>query len=719
MSSRKPATGNTTSRKQGLPRLSVIVCTYNRKNMVLTALAHLRRQTLAYDQFEVIVVDNGSSDGTPGAVKAYVSAGSLEQRRPEDRWRVRVQHEPRHGLIYARNTGLSVASGEIAVFLDDDTLVDPTYLEQLLKTFDETGADAVGGRVELRWEAARPYWLTDDLLDILGYFSPASIRTPLPTAMAFSSCAFSVKVAALRAIGLCSPLLHRHSTASANTGIVDMCQRLRASGYTLWYEPNARVAHRVLQARLTRPFFVGRAYWEGRSEVLIHNTHFSRPQEVPQKHLSDPATLHELSTELLDMAQSAFVDRPLLFLAGKPSNERLHAAMAQARLWGHIRQQIQCIEHAPAQTDIPSVLLVHAGVSQDISFPLFHQAVEKQGIQATSSITEIPLSWLWQHRAYQSEAIGILHFYSPGAFNLTPGEQQRLWFLIRLARSLRIRIVTSDTGGWWQSTQDVHNLPRHTFEQNLMHHSDAIFTHTRQPDQLYPDKHLHQHARCFPPAGYLGHYATLLPRAEARYRLGLPASAGYTYLCFASYHSERELLFLLDAFEEARQAANATKQVFPGFQNIYLLIVGNIHDKQHLLLKRMAQYALHPSIHFYREQVTGENIPLHLGAANAVVLPHFALHNAGTLEPVMLALSYERPVIIPDLPRFRGMFFPRATSLYTAGSHSSLIQALHQVQTKAFQLHIKDRKTFAVHESWQEYARRVTDVYKHLLMGEN
>jgi len=683
--------------------------------MVLTSLANLRRQTLAYEHFEVIVVDNGSTDGTLGAVRAYVSAGPLDQRRPEDRWRVRTQNEPRHGLAYARNAGLHVASGDIAVFLDDDTLADPNYLERLLKTYDETGADAVGGRVDLRWEATRPYWLTDDLLDILGYFAPASVRTPLPTAMFFSSCAFSVKLSALRSVGLFSPLLNRRSVVPANTEIVDLCQRLRNAGFSLWYEPDAIVTHRVLQARLTRPFFVGRAYWQGRSEVLVHYAHSSAEQEMQQKHLTDPATLQSLSTELLDMAQSAFVDRPLLLLAGKPSNERLHAAMAQARLWGHIRQQIQCIEHAPAQTDTPSVLFVHPRTTQDISSPLLLHALEGQGVQCTSSIMHIPLAWLWQHRAYQGDSLGILHFHSPGAFDLTPGEQQRFWFLIRLARSLRIRIVTTDTGGWWQSAQDMHSLPRRIFERNLMRQSDIIFTHTRQPDQLYPDKYLHQHARCFPHAGYLDLYPPPLPRVEAIRRLGLPPSTGYVYLCFASYHTERELLFLLNTFDEASHPIGATLNAQPTLRNAHLLLVGDIHDRHHNLLQQATQ---HSTIHLFTEQVTGENLPLYLGVANAVVLPHFAQHAAGTLEPAMLALSYERPVIAPDLPRFRGMFFPRASTLYTPGSSASLTQALHVIQTKEFQLRSKDKKMFHAEESWKEYARRVTEVYKQLLIGE-
>ena len=161
------------------PRLSVILCTYNRRNLALSALASLRRQTLPYDQFEVIVVDNDSSDGTLEAVRAYVSAGPQLGRSIEYTWQVRCLAEAQNGLAYARTTGLQAATGEIAVFLDDDTLADPYFLERLLKAYDETGADAIGGRVELRWEAPRPYWLSEDLLELLGHFAPSNERIRL------------------------------------------------------------------------------------------------------------------------------------------------------------------------------------------------------------------------------------------------------------------------------------------------------------------------------------------------------------------------------------------------------------------------------------------------------------------------------------------------------------------------------------------------------------
>jgi GT2 family glycosyltransferase len=333
------------------PRLSVILCTYNRRNMLLSALASLRRQTLPYEQFEVIVIDNGSTDGTLHAVRSYVNAGAAHKKRPEDIWQVHCFTEAQSGLAYARNKGLQVAIGEIAVFLDDDTLADAYFLEHLLLAYEQTGADAIGGRVELRWEALRPYWLSEDMLDMLGYFSPFRVRAPLPNFMNFSSCSFSVKTAVLRRIGGFSLVFNKRRHVPISMDVDDLCYRLRKVGYTLWYDPAVVVAHRAHAARLKRSFFIGRAYWHGRSEVLVRYADIDPYSAAPLSTFSQ--ALHEARPTLREIARIALVLRPLLFLCGKSTNEHLHATMAQAHAWGHVWQQFQSAEHAAGQQTTP------------------------------------------------------------------------------------------------------------------------------------------------------------------------------------------------------------------------------------------------------------------------------------------------------------------------------------------------------------------------------
>ena len=582
------------------PRFSVIVCTYNRRNLVLSTLASLRRQTLPYDQFEVIVVDNGSSDGTVNAVRTYVGAGLYEQKKFEQTWRVQCLCEPQNGLAYARNTGILAASGEIAVFLDDDAIADPHFLEHLSTAYGNTGAGAVGGRVELRWEAPRPHWLSDELLELLGHFAPATSQTELHT---LASTNFSVKIEALRAIGHFSPFISKRMDMPASLEVHDLCNRLRQAGYTLRYEPRALVEHRVPAARLTRPFFVGRAYWQGRSEILIQYAdptpyeatiplaNASKPgqsKEQRQKQQNNAtsllrATLHELH----EIAYIALFQCLLLRLAGRSTNELLLAAMEQARSWGRLQQQLQFLEHAPVELLNPDVLFVRSP-EPDPTADLLAQSLVSQDIRCTTVHTDIPLSWLWQHRAYHTQSIGILHFHRPGAFHLTHRQRQRLGFRLWLAQRLGIRIVTTDAGGWWQSSRGLRHLSHRVFERKLLRRSDMILASTRQPEALYPDKRLRRRVHCLPQAGFRGYYPPPVMRTEARKQLGLDADKGFTFLCLAFMHTEQELLFLIEVFQEATKTKRAALP--------QLLLVGSPEGNKPAP-RVLQRAALNPAIH--------------------------------------------------------------------------------------------------------------------------
>jgi glycosyltransferase involved in cell wall biosynthesis len=102
----------------GLPDLSVVVPTYNRREGILRLLGALEEQTLPPERFDVVVIDDGSTDGTAEALAAL-----------DTPYRLRVLRQDNDGPAAARNAGLHAARGRLIVFLDDDVVPDAELLE--------------------------------------------------------------------------------------------------------------------------------------------------------------------------------------------------------------------------------------------------------------------------------------------------------------------------------------------------------------------------------------------------------------------------------------------------------------------------------------------------------------------------------------------------------------------------------------------------------------
>jgi len=132
---------------------SVVICSYNRREHVVAAVESALGQTLPSDRYEVVVVDNCSTDGTAEAI-----AGLVEQHP-----NLHYLYEARLGLATARNTGWHAAQGTYVAFLDDDARAETNWLETAQRLIERNPVNlrCVGGPIHPFYTSPAPDWWLD------------------------------------------------------------------------------------------------------------------------------------------------------------------------------------------------------------------------------------------------------------------------------------------------------------------------------------------------------------------------------------------------------------------------------------------------------------------------------------------------------------------------------------------------------------------------------
>lgn len=230
------------------PMVSVIVPTKDREAELDECLAALFALDYPRDRYEVIVVDDGSTDGTVAVAQRYPC-------------RV-VSNGRNRGQSYSRNAGARLASGEILAFLDSDCVADPLWLQDLAGHFSWPRVAAVGGYVAGYYDRSRldRYELVASSLNMGGRLLLAADD---PSTFYLPTCNLLVRRATYVAVGGIREDLRVGED-------VDLCWRLRARGDYLLYVPEGTVRHKHrsrLGAMLRR-----RADY-GSSEAILHGLH--------------------------------------------------------------------------------------------------------------------------------------------------------------------------------------------------------------------------------------------------------------------------------------------------------------------------------------------------------------------------------------------------------------------------------------------------------------
>jgi len=259
------------------PVVSIIIPTLNRSATLhdtLVSLASLDHDAAAY---EILVVDNGSTDYTGELVDRFISSTPSH--------RIRYYYEPEPGLLSGRHKGALKAKGDILVFIDDDIIADAGWLNAIVRTFEDPTVHLVGGPSLPKYETAPPewleiFWFRNGAVSTCGSLSLQDQGSKIievdPTWVWGLN--FAIRKSTLFETGGFHPdSIPKHLQRFQGDGETGLSLKIRQRGLKAVYQPEALVYHQIPAQRLTIEYFEDRMFFQGvcDSYTKIREPHFN------------------------------------------------------------------------------------------------------------------------------------------------------------------------------------------------------------------------------------------------------------------------------------------------------------------------------------------------------------------------------------------------------------------------------------------------------------
>jgi glucosyl-dolichyl phosphate glucuronosyltransferase len=223
--------------------VSVVISTYNRSDLLPQALSALVAQEGRGTRFEVIIVNNNSTDSTEQVVRSFIDRGHDH---------VRLVFEGRPGVSYGRNAGIKASLAPIIAFTDDDVCVDRSWVANIRRAFDKhPDVHYVTGRVLPRWDGHPPAWLTSDT-----WGGPCVIRDRGPEPI-YSRAGQFFPGWATANLAIRRDMLDRAGLFSADFTRgedLEFILRVWRAGGRGMYAPDVAVTHHVPAERMTKAY---------------------------------------------------------------------------------------------------------------------------------------------------------------------------------------------------------------------------------------------------------------------------------------------------------------------------------------------------------------------------------------------------------------------------------------------------------------------------------
>jgi glucosyl-dolichyl phosphate glucuronosyltransferase len=221
------------------PEISIIICTYNREKFLPGALNSLTNQTLDSSKFEILIVNNNSTDSTETISSNFIAANP--------KLNIKYFVEAQKGLSAARNRGIKQSTGALVAFIDDDAEVTNDYLETAIGFFQtHPDIDAIGGKILPVYETGEePKWLSKYLWGLVTKADYGETIRKYPVSKYPPGCSMVFRKDVFNTTGMFNSNLFLRSDDKY------IFRKLEESNKSFLYYPKLIVNHHIDKERVT------------------------------------------------------------------------------------------------------------------------------------------------------------------------------------------------------------------------------------------------------------------------------------------------------------------------------------------------------------------------------------------------------------------------------------------------------------------------------------
>lgn len=241
-------------------KLSIVICSYNRAQYIGDALDSLYKQTTSLSDFEVMLVDNNSTDGTPEVYKSW------REIHPEGNFQYLTEHQ--QGASFARNTGAAHAQSDWLCFMDDDAVAFPDFVANIIKhTQEKPTIVGFGGKIIPKYIPEKPVWMSYYVSSLVGNFD----YSPVPCAFKKGKYPIESNMVIKKSVfnqigGFNTTLPGVMGTLRIGGEGKELFYKVIGLGEEIYYDPNIIVYHVVETNKLTKEYLYRVASGIGRGE---------------------------------------------------------------------------------------------------------------------------------------------------------------------------------------------------------------------------------------------------------------------------------------------------------------------------------------------------------------------------------------------------------------------------------------------------------------------